>query len=135
MAQDYEKGKRIALVTIILLGVITIVEVLIALAGKGYIIKGWTAPLWIMGLLMISLSLYKAYKIVYEFMHMGHEVRGLRLSVLLPMLLLVWAVIAFFNEGSAWLNSRDKIEQKDKIEAVESIQVQSLPSEEIKEIE
>ncbi len=135
MAHDYEKSKKIALFTIILLGVITIVEVLIALAGKGYIIKGFTAPLWIMGLAMIGLSLFKAYKIVYEFMHMGHEVRSLRLSVLLPMLLLVWAVIAFFNEGSAWGNNRSKIEEKNKIETTESIQVQSLPGADTKEIE
>ena len=112
MERGYEQNKKFALTTIILLGVITVVEVLIALVGKGYIFESVRLPLWIMGIAMISLSLYKAYKIVYEFMHMGHEVRGLRLSVLLPMLLLVWAVIAFFNEGTAWLNYRDKIQQK-----------------------
>ena len=36
-------------------------------------------------------------------MHMGHEVKGLRMTVLMPMLLLVWAIIAFFYEGSAWI--------------------------------
>jgi len=50
---------------------------------------------------MIALSLYKAYKIVYEFMHLGHEVPGMLKSVLLPALLLVWAIIAFFWEGTA----------------------------------
>ena len=127
MAHDYEKSKKLALWTIILLGIITLVEVAIALLGKGYLIKGIHAPLWLMGGAMIALSLYKAYKIVYEFMHMGHEVRGLRLSVLLPMLLLVWAVIAFFNEGTAWLNYRTKIDDRNKVESAESIKIQKLP--------
>lgn len=134
MAHDYVKSKQIALWTIILLGIITIVEVLIALMGKGYVIKGLTFPLWIMGIAMIGLSLFKAYKIVYEFMHMGHEVRGLRLSVLLPTLLLIWALIAFINEGTSWLGKRNKVIDRDSIENTQSIQVQTLPTDEIKEL-
>ena len=134
MAQDYEKGKKLALWTIILLGIITIVEVLIALIGKGYIIEGLRFPIWIMGIAMIGLSLFKGYKIVYEFMHMGHEVRGLRLSVLLPTILLIWALIAFINEGNSWLSKKNKVKDRDKIENTQSIQVQTLPTEETKEL-
>ena len=65
---------------------------------------------------MITLSLYKAYWIVYNFMHMAYEVKGLAMSVLLPCLLLVWAVIAFFQEGGAWGARRKQILDKDKIE-------------------
>ena len=66
----------------------------------------------IYGLAMVGFSLYKAKFIVYNFMHLGSEVQGLRMSVLLPMLLLVWAIIAFFQEGGAWKNSREIIEEK-----------------------
>ena len=113
---NYEEGKKRFLFVIILLGVITIGEVMIALMGKGYIIEGMHWPVWLMGLIMIALSLTKAYYVVYEFMHMKYEVSGLRLSVLLPTLLLVWAVIAFFQEGSSWGARRQQILDKDKLE-------------------
>ena len=55
----------------------------------------------------------QAYFIVYEFMHMKYEVPGLVKTVLLPTLLLVWAVIAFFYEGRDWQKRRDLIINKD----------------------
>ena len=97
MAHDHEAGKKLALKTILILGAITITEVLVALTGKGYIISGFHLAEAILAIIMIAMSAYKAYLIVFEFMHMRHEVKGLRFSVLLPMLLLVWAVIAFFS--------------------------------------
>ena len=49
-------------------------------------------------------------------MHLGHEVPGLLKSVLLPVLLLVWAIIAFFWEGSDWNARRTLIDKKNKEE-------------------
>ena len=79
-----------------LLAVVTLIEVFIALIGNGHVIDGFELPRLIMYPVMIGLSLYKAYFIIYEFMHMRYEVPGLRASVLLPTLLLVWAIIAFW---------------------------------------
>lgn len=112
MGHSYEKSKKIALKTIIILAIITVGEVLIALLGKGYIIEGFEVSLWIMGFAMITLSLIKAYMIVYEFMHMKYEVPALVKTVLLPVGLLVWAVIAFFVEGNDWQNRRKLIDNK-----------------------
>ncbi len=53
-------------------------------------------------------------------MHMGDEVKGLRMSVLLPVLLLVWAIIAFFQEGNAWKNRRTKIIDRNNVELNET---------------
>lgn len=111
----YEESKSVAFKLIIMLAVITVIEVLIALVGKGHI-GGWEAPVWAMAIAMIALSFYKAYKIVYEFMHLGHEVPGMLKSVLLPVLLLVWAIIAFFWEGNDWNARRTLIENKNKAE-------------------
>ena len=122
MGHSYEKSKKIAFKTINILGVITIVEVLFALAGKGYIIEGVEVPTWIMALVMIVLSLTKAYLIVYEFMHMKYEVPALVKTVLLPVGLLVWAVIAFFTEGNTWLTYRSDINKKNN-EKVENREV------------
>lgn len=118
MAHDYTFAKKIALKTIIILAVVTVAEVLIALTGKGYIIEGYHAPKFLMNSLMIGLSVYKAYLIVFEFMHMKYEAKGLMLSVLLPTILLVWAVIAFLYEGTAWKGNRDTVQERSKMELV-----------------
>ena len=117
---DYDKAKKGVYKGLILLAVVTLVEVFLSLFGKGYIISGVEGSrilFFVVGLGLIALSLYKAYYIVYEFMHMGHEVAGLRASVLLPTLLLLWAIIAFFQEGGSWGDRRELIEEKDRIES------------------
>ena len=114
--QTYEEKIRGVYKGLILLGVVTLIEVAVSLFGKGHL--GFeptsTVILALVGIALVVLSLYKAYFIIYEFMHMGHEVKGLRLSVLMPTLLLVWAVIAFFHEGDSWFKRRDQIKQKNE---------------------
>ena len=116
----YEESKKLVTKTILILGAITISEVIFALIGKGHLIEGVSFPGWIVGGVMIVMSIVKAYLIIYEFMHMGHEVRGLRATVLLPMCLLIWAVIAFFNEGAAWKTQRTKIQERNQQEKVQT---------------
>jgi hypothetical protein len=65
-------------------------------------------------MLMIGFSIYKAYFIIFFFMHMAYEIRGLMLSVLLPTTLLIWVIIAFFQEGGSWGSRREQIEQKNE---------------------
>jgi cytochrome c oxidase subunit 4 len=113
----YDQSKQIANKTIVILAIITIFEVIMALLGKGYLIAGFTLPHVLIGGLMIILSIVKAYLIIYEFMHMKYEVPGLVKTVLLPTLLLVWAVIAFLAEGNYWNNSRIKVKNPVNIEA------------------
>ena len=103
---SYTESKSRALYIITILAIITITEVIFALLGKGYIIEGLHFPIWVIAGFMITFSIVKAYLIVYEFMHMKYEVPGLVKSVLMPTLLLVWAVIAFFTEGKTWRDYR-----------------------------
>jgi len=130
----HEESVKSANKWIIVLGIITICEVLFALLGKGYLIEGLHFPVWIMALVMIVMSLVKAYLIVYEFMHMKYEMPGMVKSVLLPTLLLVWAVIAFFWEGADWNKRRTLIDNKNK-ETIENVSTSGQTGELIKEIE
>lgn len=125
MGLSYEESKKVVFRGLGLLAVVTLAEVAIALIGNGHIIEGFELPKLIMYPLMIGLSLYKAYFIVYEFMHMRYEVKGLAMSVLLPTLLLVWAIIAFFQEGSSWGARRTQIKEKDMETSEESVQLES----------
>ncbi len=116
--QSYEEQKALVFRGLMILGVITIVEVLVALLAKGHLIHGIKFSEgfghYLYMLLMIGFSLYKAYFIVFYFMHMAYEVRGLVLSVLLPTLLLIWAIIAFFQEGDSWGKRRELIRKKNE---------------------
>lgn len=113
----YEQAIKRVYFGLYLLGAVTLIEVFFSLFGKGHVIGGIEDISWIgyiVGLILIVLSLYKAYFIIFEFMHMKYEVKGLALSVLLPTMLLVWAIIAFFQEGNSWKNRRELIKQKNE---------------------
>jgi len=117
---SYDEQKQLVFKGLILLGIITIVEVVFALFAKGHIIHsvtfgkdgGFGQIVYMIA--MIGASLYKAYFIIFFFMHMASEVRGLVMSVLLPTTLLIWAIIAFFQEGSSWGARREQIKQKNE---------------------
>lgn len=122
MHLSYEESKKHVVKGLILLAVITLIEVFFSLVGKGDLLSGISeaAPkvtLLVTGLMIIALSIYKAYYIIGDFMHMKYEVRGLALSVLLPTLLLVWAIIAFLQEGGSWGKRREWVREKDKAPA------------------
>ncbi len=117
---NYEDSKKLVFRGMWLLAAVTLIEVVISLFGKGHL--GYDPGdsmvlVMVVGVLIAGLSIYKAYYIIYEFMHMGAEVKGLRMSVLLPVLLLVWAIIAFFHEGNSWKERRQLIKEKNEIEA------------------
>ena len=119
----YEESKKKVFKGLALLGAVTLIEVFFSLLGKGYIIAGaekYALLYAFIGLGLIVLSLYKAYFIIYEFMHMRYEVKGLAMTVLLPTTLLIWAIIAFFQEGNSWKVRRELINDKNKQEQNEA---------------
>ncbi len=113
--KTYEESKKAVVKGLFLLGFVTLIEVFISLFGKGHIIPGVNDITWIaypVGFIIAVLSIYKAYFIIYEFMHMAYEVKGLALTVLLPTSLLIWALFAFFQEGTAWKARREFVKEK-----------------------
>ena len=119
---SYEESKKMVFRGLGLLAAITLVEVFFSLAGKGLLPgTGWAEDIaWIrypVGLILIGLSLYKAYFIIYDFMHLRYEVQSMAATILLPVGLLFWAMVAFFQEGGAWGDRRAIIAKKNNIEA------------------
>lgn len=134
---SYEDIKKLVWKGCGILAIITLIEVGVSLFGKGHLERFIGNPmnfgeismlgysfnplLGLVAFALIALSAYKAYYIIYNFMHMAHEVPGLRISVLLPVCLLIWGAIAFFYEGGAWKNNRDVIKNRDKAKSEKSI--------------
>jgi cytochrome c oxidase subunit IV len=96
--------KRIWRTFWILLG-LTVAELCLGLSHYAFHFPEWVV-LFLKGG-MIILSLAKAVYIVSIFMHLGDEIRNLRMTVLIPLLLFVWFVTAFLWDGKAWKNLRN----------------------------
>lgn len=85
---------------------LTIAELALGLSHYAFHVEGWLL-LFLKGG-MIILSLCKAIYIVSIFMHLGDEVRNLKLSILVPLLLFIWFILAFLWDGVAYKNLRNK---------------------------
>ena len=112
----YEEAKKMVFKGLIILAVVTLIEVFVSLFGKGHL--GIEPNVWLAylaALIIVVLSIYKAYFIIFEFMHLGYEVRGMAMSVLLPTTLLIWAIIAFLQEGNSWGERRDQIQNRNEL--------------------
>lgn len=59
---------------------------------------------WTKIIIFVLLTLFKAYYIVAEFMHLGHERKSLIYAVILPLVLLFWLIGAFLMESNFILN-------------------------------
>jgi cytochrome c oxidase subunit IV len=88
--KDAAKIRKIWLTALILL-VVTAIEFVFA----------FTMPRGILlYVIFILLTIVKAYYIMMEFMHLGEEAKPLFYSIVVPLIFLVWLVIALMKEGS-----------------------------------
>ncbi|MEI9955628.1 MAG: cytochrome C oxidase subunit IV family protein [Ferruginibacter sp.] len=90
------------------LSVLTVAEL-----GLGYWMyymhKGDPSPgliLAVKGAICI-LTLFKAYYIVSVFMHLGDEIRNMIMTIVVPLCLFIWFIIAFLWDGTSWKNLRN----------------------------
>ncbi len=74
------------------LGAITSVEFLIA-----FTIDAGAAKTFV----FIALTIWKAFFIVSEFMHLGHERKSLIWSILLPTLFIIFLIFILMYQGAA----------------------------------
>ena len=57
---------------------------------------------------IIILSLAKAYYIVSVFMHLGDEIRNMIMTIVVPLMLFIWFILAFLGDGNSYRNLRNK---------------------------
>jgi cytochrome c oxidase subunit IV len=97
-AESKAKVKNIWRVTAIL-SVVTIIEVAIGLFCH-YRGIGKTIP----NIGFVLLTILKAGYIVSVFMHLGDEIKGMISTILIPLTLFIWFIIAFLADGKFWLS-------------------------------
>ncbi len=56
---------------------------------------------------IVILMIWKAFYIVGYFMHLKHELKNLIMTIVVPLALFVWFIIAFLYEGNSYKNLRN----------------------------
>lgn len=92
--QSRKQVKRIMKVTAILTA-ITIVEIILGLVSP--------LPRAVNNTFFLILTILKAAYIVRVFMHLGDEFKNFLITVLIPLTLFIWFIIAFLADGNFWL--------------------------------
>ncbi len=82
---------------------------------------------------IIILMLAKAFYIVGYFMHLKHEIRNLIMTIVVPLILFVWFIIAFLYEGSSYNNLKNTYNPYYKDHSSQHMEKKEEPKEEKKE--
>ena len=78
--------------------VITVAEVILGMFFSH------NMPHALVAFFFLALTLLKAGYIVAIFMHLGDEIKGFMVTVLIPLVLFFWFIIAFLADGGFWLH-------------------------------
>lgn len=98
--------------TTMILSVITIIE--LAIGFLIYFLHKGEPPYFFILLLkgiVCILTLAKAYYIVSVFMHLGDEIRNFIMTIVVPLALFIWFIIAFLADGQSYKNLRNKYDK------------------------
>ncbi|MBR9999721.1 MAG: cytochrome C oxidase subunit IV family protein [Cyclobacteriaceae bacterium] len=91
---DKEKIRKLWKIAMIL-GIITAIEFFLAVfMPRGILLYS----------VFIGLTLVKAFYIISEFMHLKYEVKSLIWSIAIPVIFLIWLIIALMAEGGSVFN-------------------------------
>ena len=92
--------------------VITVAEVIMGMFFSHQMPKG------LVNFLFLALTILKAGYIVAVFMHLGDELKNFMVTVLVPLVLFVWFIIAFLADGGFWLRMNDESPARQTIQHV-----------------
>ncbi|MCZ2224069.1 MAG: cytochrome C oxidase subunit IV family protein [Chitinophagales bacterium] len=98
---DYAAIKKEIWKVTIILSVLTIIELSLGLLM--YLNPDMNHSMkWALKGAIIILMLAKGFYIVAYFMHLKHEIRNMIMTIVLPLTLFVWFIIAFLYDGNSY---------------------------------
>ena len=72
---------------------------------------------------IIILMLAKAYYIVAYFMHLKHEIKNLIMTIVVPLTLFIWFIIAFLGDGESYKNLRNTYDAHKKAVSTQKVEI------------
>lgn len=104
-AGDGSESRKSIYRTAGILTALTVLEFIIAFTKHTYAsalgIQESTAQSLVV-ITFIILTIFKAFYIVADFMHLRHEVKKLALTILIPFVFIMWLLIGMILEGGYW---------------------------------
>ena len=102
--EHHESGKGEVKRVTIILSVLTLVELALGFWMMG-MENGSAMKHAVKGTIVI-LMLAKAFYIVAYFMHLKHELKNMIMTIVVPLMLFIWFILAFLFDGNSYLNNR-----------------------------
>ncbi len=109
-----------------ILSLLTIVELILGFWMMGISSTGMIMT--IKGSIVI-LMIAKAFYIVAYFMHLKHEVKNLIMTIVVPLALFIWFIIAFLYEGNSYKDLKNRYDPYKK----QQTEIKVQKNEEVKE--
>jgi cytochrome c oxidase subunit IV len=81
-------------------GIWRVFVILCVLTAIEFAFAFWMETSTLRNIIFIILTIFKAFFIVSEFMHLKHETKSLIWAILVPSALIIWLIIALITEGS-----------------------------------
>ena len=111
-----------------ILSILTIIELAIGFWMMG--MQHGSGLYWACKVSIITLMMAKAFYIVGYFMHLKHEVRNLIMTIVVPLLLFVWFIIAFLADGHSFNNLKNNYNGYYNEHSKQKMEKQEPPKEE-----
>jgi len=113
---DSNAGKKEIVRVTVILTILTLIELALGFWMIGmpetflrHFIKG----------VIIILMIAKAFYIVSYFMHLGHELRNMIMTIVVPLGLFIWFIIAFLYDGNSFKTLRNRYDASYKERSME----------------
>ena len=81
---------------------------------------------------IVILMMVKAFYIVAYFMHLKHEIKNLIMTIVVPLALFIWFIIAFLYDGNSFKNLRNTYDPHFKEQSTIKVEKKEHKSEEHK---
>ncbi|HEY8397256.1 MAG TPA: cytochrome C oxidase subunit IV family protein [Flavihumibacter sp.] len=103
---DREASRKEVIRVTVILTVVTLIELALGFwLYKSQAGMGSFMITFIKGVILI-LMLVKAFYIVAYFMHLKHELKNMIMTIVVPLLLFIWFIIAFLYDGNSFKELR-----------------------------
>lgn len=103
---DSNAGRREIWRVTIILSVLTLIELALGFAMYLWMHEDSLLKHFVKGAIII-LMLAKAFYIVSYFMHLGHELRNMIMTIVVPLGLFIWFIVAFLYDGASYKHLRN----------------------------
>ncbi|BAV09791.1 Cytochrome c oxidase subunit IV [Filimonas lacunae] len=107
---DAEAGKKEVKKITLYLSVLTILELIVGYYMYSAKIEEGAFRSFLKTLIIIMM-MWKATYIVGYFMHLKHEIRNFLMTIVVPLFLFIWFIIAFLADGHSYNNLRNKYDK------------------------